>query len=443
MRTAPLSFLVALLLGLTACRSTPKAVEVNRAAETYRPPQGVAPTSDDIQRNARTLFDDGRKIFRDDTFGSEAYWGGQLRLHEAIIGRKNGGVGVGITPVQALKLGLKVDVARVPALVVDGLKKGTVNLESADTTVALLKANAIVGVVAVQEKGQIVSMGVTCALCHSTVDDSFTKGIGRRLDGWPNRDLDIGQIVASAPNLKPLQDQIGVDEDTLKKVLTSWGPGRYDAELTMDGKASGPTLIPAAFGLAGQNLHTYAGWGSIPYWNAYVANTQMHGKGTFVDGRLNDKKFPLAQKNHTFDKRDVEDLITSKLPALQFYQLAIPAPTPPEGSYDERGAARGATVFAGKARCAQCHVLPLFSEPGWPMHKGAEIGIDDIQASRSPDGLYRTTPLAGLFARAKGGYYHDGRFKTLDDVVAHYEKHLKLDLSGAERADLLEYLKSL
>jgi mono/diheme cytochrome c family protein len=293
-------------------------------------------------------------------------------------------------------------------------------------------------------------MGIQCALCHSTVDDSFSKGIGQRLDGWPNRDLNVGAIVALAPNLKPFTDMLRVDEGTLKKVLNSWGPGKYDAELVQDGKAFGPggksaaTVLPAAFGLAGVNLHTYSGWGSVTYWNAYVAITQMHGKGTFFDPRLKDKsKFPVAARMGHDNIRNTPDLVSPKLAALHFYQLAIPAPTPPAGSFDQAAASRGEGVFNGAAKCATCHVPPLFTEPGWNMHTAAEIGIDDFQAQRAPDGRYRTTPLRGLFTRLKGGFYHDGRFKTYEAVVDHYIRVLGLALSGEERHQLVEYLKSL
>jgi hypothetical protein len=276
------------------------------------------------------------------------------------------------------------------------------------------------------------------------------KGIGRRLDGWPNRDLNVGAVVALSPNLRPMAELLQVSEPKVREVLNSWGPGRYDAELDQDGKALRPdgksaaTLIPAAFGLAGQNVHTYTGWGSVSYWNAYVANTQMHGKGTFIDARLSDsEKFPVVARSHFDNKRDAPDLITSKLAALHFYQLAIPAPVPPKDSFNPEAAKRGEAVFNGAAKCATCHVPPLFSEPGWPMHAGKEIGIDDFQADRSPDRRYRTTPLRGLFARAKGGFYHDGRFATLRDVVEHYESVFKLSLGDAQKNDLIEYLKSL
>jgi len=405
----------------------------------------------DIQRHAQQMIEEGRKTFRFETFGDEAFWGDQLKLHQAIAGAKFGGVGAGLSPAKALELGLKVDSEMVPAEVAAGIKAGKVDLNDPANTIALLKANAVVGVTAFAEaNGHVRSMGIQCALCHSTVDDSFAPGIGRRLDGWPNRDLNVGAIVALAPNLKPFTDMLGVDEPTVKKVLTSWGPGKYDAELDKDGKAFGPdnrpaaTVLPAAFGLAGVNLHTYSGWGSVTYWNAYVANTQMHGKGVFFDPRLKDKaQFPVSAK-HGFDNiRNTPDLVTPKLAALHFYQLSIPAPKPPAGSFDQAAAGRGEAVFNGAAKCSTCHVPPLFTEPGWSMHEAKEIGIDDFQSARSPDKRYRTTPLRGLFTREKGGFYHDGRFKTFDAVVEHYEKALSLKLNDQQKQDLVQYLKSL
>jgi hypothetical protein len=275
--------------------------------------------------------------------------------------------------------------------------------------------------------------------------------MGSRLDGWPNRDLNIGAIVAMAPTVKPFADLLGVDEATVRKVLNGWGPGRYDAELNQDGKATRPdggnasTVLPAAFGLAGVNLHTYGGWGSVTHWNAYVANTQMMGKGTFFDPRMNDPaRFPLAVKSGAWNKRSNPDLVTPKLAALHYYQLSIPAPEPPANSFDKVAAGQGKAVFEGKARCATCHVPPIFTEPGWPMHTAEEIGIDDFHASRSPDRkFYRTTPLKGLFVREKGGFYHDGRFKTYMDVVEHYNRHLGLQLTAEEKNQLVQYLKSL
>jgi mono/diheme cytochrome c family protein len=445
----PLLTLLLVTLGLAALMS---GIRAARAAAPS--PAPAAPNVDAaIDRGARALLVEGRRVFRYDTFGSEAFWGGKLRLHEAIVGQGLGGVGPGVSPKAALALGLKVDAAALPKAVVDGIKNGSISLEKPETTVELLKLNAVLGVTGVFDAGKkrVTSLGIQCALCHSTVDNSFAPGIGQRLDGWPNRDLDVGAIVASAPSLKPFEELLGADDAAVRAVLKSWGPGRYDAELDQDGKAKRPdgktsaTLLPAAFGLAGVNLHTYNGWGSVTYWNAYVAVTQMHGQGTFFDPRLNDKdQYPVGAKAGFHDVRNAPDLVTPKLAALHYYQLSIPAPRPPAGSFSAAAAARGKGVFEGKARCASCHVPPLFVEPGWPMHSGAEIGIDDFQASRSPDKrFYRTTPLGGLFTRTKGGFYHDGRFADLKAVVAHYDGHLKLQLSEAETADLIEYLKSL
>jgi cytochrome c peroxidase len=196
--------------------------------------------------------------------------------------------------------------------------------------------------------------------------------------------------------------------------------------------------------LAGVNLHTYTGWGSVTHWNALVANLEMGGRGTFFDPRLADaQKFPLAAERGAWDVRNTPDLITAKLPALHFYQLALPAPEPPRDSFNRDAAGRGKNLFNGKAQCASCHVPPLFTEPGWNMHRPSEIGIDAFQANRSPDEHYRTTPLAGLFTREKGGFYHDGRFPTYRAVVDHYDAHLQLGLNAAEKDDLVEYLKSL
>src|SRR5512132_3804057 len=211
----------------------------------------------------------------------------------------------------ALGVGLKVDADVLPAELKQQLKDGKVNLDDPATTLALLKLNAVVGVTGFfDSKGSIRSMGLQCAFCHSTVDDSFAPGIGKRLDGWPNRDLNVGAIVSLAPNLKPFTDLLGVDVATVKKVLGSWGPGRFDAELDKDGKAFRPdgkqagTLIPPAFGLAGVNLHTWTGFGSVPYWNAYVAATEMHGSGTFFDARFNDREqFPVAAKSDSGNTR--------------------------------------------------------------------------------------------------------------------------------------------
>lgn len=408
-----------------------------------------------ISDNAQRMMEQGKQIFRYDTFGSEDFWGGKLRLHEAIAGEKLGGVGNGVSPKTALALGLKVDAEALPAELVALIKAGKVDLDDPATTVALLKLNAVVGVTGFfNTTGQLRSLGIQCAMCHSTVDDSFSPGIGKRLDGWGNRDLNVGAIVATAPNLKPFSDLLGVNVETVKTVLNSWGPGRYDAELNMDGKVKSPngksaaTMMPSAFGLAGVNQHTWTGgWGTVTYWNAYVANTQMYGQGTFFDQRLeNADQYPVAAKAGWGHKRDAKDLITAKLPALHFYQLAMPAPKAPAGSYDAAAAQRGEAIFNSKAKCSTCHVPPIFTEPGNNLHKAEDIGIDSFQANRGPARMYVTTPLRALFDTQKihkGGFYHDGRFSTLLDVVNHYNSFKKLNLTEQEKKDLVEYLKAL
>jgi hypothetical protein len=412
---------------------------------------GSGAEADAVLVNARRMLEDGRETFRFDTFGDEAFWGDTLQLNRAIAGQANGGVGEGVSPKTALAVGLKVDVDAVPSKVADALAQGKVNLDDPASTLVLLKANAVVGVTGIFKGDQLASVGIQCALCHSTVDDSFAPGIGKRIDGAPNRDLNVGAIISLAPDLSALTDLLEVDVPTVKKVLAAWGPGKFDAELILDGKGFRPdgktaaTLIPPAYGLAGVNLHTYTGWGSVPYWNAFVANLEMHGQGTFVDSRLDDDRFPVAKRAKLFEVRTApdDDRITKKLANLHFYQLALEAPKPAAGSFDKAAAERGDKLFEGKARCASCHVPPLYTEPGWNMHTPDEIGIDAFQADRAPDRRYRTTPLRGVSAHAKGGFYHDGRFKTLLDVVDHYDETMSLNLSTAEKSDIVEYMKSL
>ena len=404
------------------------------------------------ERTALNTFREGRAVFRYQTFGDEKFWSDTLGLDKAIAGSRFGGVGPGVDPATALKVGLKVDATKIPAPVARAIKAGKVDLKDPATTMALLKLNAVVGVKGHFSRNgkQLTSMGITCALCHSTVDDSFAPGIGKRLDGWPNRDLDVGTIVSLAPNLKPVADLLGADVDTVKKVLAAWGPGRFDAELFLDGKGFRPdgktaaTVLPPAYGLAGVDRHTSTGWGSVTYWNAFVANLEMHGQGTFSDTRLDDAaKFPVAARNRMGHTKAPRDLITKHLPALQVYQLALKAPKAPKGSFDPKAAARGRALFEGQATCANCHVKPTFSEPGFNMHKPADVCTDSFQADRSPDGMYRTTPLRGAWSRSKGGYYHDGRFPTLAAVVDHYDSCFGLNLSAQQKSDLVQYLKSL
>jgi mono/diheme cytochrome c family protein len=399
----------------------------------------------------------GRKVFRYDTFGDQAFWGDTLGLHRAIAGQANGGLGAGLSPKAALELGLKVDVNALPDRLRSDLRRGRVDLTKPATTLALLKLDAVVGVRGFfdERNERLQAVGITCALCHSTVDNSFAPGIGNRLDGWAARDLNVGAIIALSPSVQPFVDllrlaQPGIDAATVRTVLRSWGPGKFDAELLLDGKAFRPdgksaaTLIPPAFGLAGVNMHTWTGWGSVTHWNAFVANLEMQGSGTFFDPRLNDaSKFPIAAAAGFADVRKDPDLITAKLAPLHVYQLSLPTPRPPSASFSASAAKRGKALFAGKADCARCHVPPLYTEPGWNMHTPQEIGIDAFQAQRSPDERYRTAPLKGLWTHSKGGFYHDGRFASLRQVVDHYDSHFSLGLTPAEKTDVIEYLKSL
>lgn len=439
------------LIGLVAASSAEQPLQHDGVARL--------PSRIDLRNlnDAVKQIQQGQEIFRRDTFGDEAFWGETLRLHEAIAGRANGGVGPGLNPKDALALGLKVDVEALPSKLRNELQRGKVDLESPATTLALLKLDAVVGVRGFFDDSgrRLRSIGITCALCHSTVDNSFAPGIGRRLDGWAARDLNVGEIIALAPNVQPLVDLLRIvdptiDAATVRTVLRSWGPGKFDAELLMDGKAFRPdgksaaTLLPPAFGLAGVNLHTWTGWGSVTHWNGFVANLEMQGQGTFFDPRLNDSiKFPIAARAGFGDVRRTPDLVTEKLAPLHLYQLSLPAPRAPRGSFNAAAAKRGKEVFEDRANCARCHVPPLFTEPGWNMHRPDEIGIDGFQAERSPDEHYRTAPLKGVWTHGKGGYYHDGRFATLEAVVDHYNRHFALGLSSAEKADLVQYLKSL
>jgi hypothetical protein len=405
---------------------------------------------DPTVRNARALVKEGRDIFRYDTFGDQRLWGETLRLHEAIAGAPNGGIGPGVSPRTALAVGLKVDVERLPGPVLAALKRGDVDLDSPATTLALLKLNAVVGVTGFfDQQDRLTSLGTQCALCHSTVDDSFAPGIGRRLDGWANRDLNVGAIINLSPDLSTIAEAVDVDQSVVRQVLMSWGPGKFDASLLLDGRAlrpdgrTGAVLIPPAFGLGGVNLHTWTGWGSISYWNALVANLEMGGVGRFFDPRLADEeRFPVAAKLGSHNVSNEEDLVTPKLHALQMYQLAIPVPKGEIRPFNF-SARRGKQIFNEKAQCAQCHVPPTFTEPGHNLHTPEEICIDSFQAERSPTGAYRTAPLGGLTTHSKGGFYHDGRFPTLGAVVDHYDACLDLGLSGSDKFDLVEYLKTL
>jgi hypothetical protein len=401
--------------------------------------------------NAVNLFDQGRQVFRFATFDDESFWGDKLKLQQAIEGAKFGGVGPGVSPKVALAVGLKVDVDALPAPLIEQLKQGKVDLDDPAITLALLKLNSVVGVTGFfHPDGSLKSVGIQCALCHSSVDNSLAPGIGHRLDAWANRDLNIGTIISLAPDLQPFADLLGVDQATVRRVFQSWGPGHFDAELGLDGKAFRPdgktsaVLIPPAFGLVGVNLHTWTGWGSVPYWNAIVANLEMHGKGSFFDARLdNTAQFPIAAKAGSGHVQNSPDFVTAELASLHFYQLGISAPVPPKGSFDQEAAKRGEAVFSGSGKCSTCHVPPLYTEPGWNMHTPSEVCVDSFQANRAPDKRYRTAPLNGLWTHTKGGFYHDGRFSTLLNVVNHYDTCMSLGLSEQDKTDLVEFLKSL
>jgi len=426
-------------------------------------PATQKPTSDflgDAQDNAQQLVSQGQQIFRFDTFGDETFWGDQLGLHQVVAS---------ISPRQALALGLKVDAAALAPALVEHIKHGQANLDDPAVTVQLVKANAVLGVVGFfNGDSSLRSVGLTCAVCHSTVDNSVAFGIGKRIDGLANRDLNVGAIVAAVPNLQPVVDLLRLADPTLttddvRHVLLSWGPGKFDAELFLDGKAFQPdgrsaaTLLPNARGLAGHNLHTWTGgWGTVTYWNAFVAVNELHGIGTFFDERFdNATQFPIAAQaglGHVSTDPD-HDQVTSKLPALHFYQLALPAVQPRPGiDFDPNAAAHGDALFSGKADCNRCHREPLWTEPGWNQHTADELKIDSFQADRSPGHAYRTMNLAGIFVRErglfmdpqnKGRFYHDGRFHTLLDVVKSYNVRFGLGLTDAEMSDLVEYLKSL
>lgn len=354
----------------------------------------------------------GQYIFRFDTFGDEQLWTDTLRMHEVIQ--------AAVSPRAALAVGLKVDAAALPPNFL-----ATRDLDDPATTVELLRRNAVVGVVGKVEDRQLISVGITCALCHSTVDNSVIPGVGRRLDGWPNLDLNPGAIIALSPVLP----------GDVKAVYNSWGPGRYDPRFSVD-RINGPLVIPPAYGLAGVPFETFSGDGPVSYWNNYVAVTQMGGHGSFSDPRLG---ISIEQE---------PDLVTPKLPELLAYQLSLPAPRPPAGSVDAEAAQRGEALFNGTAKCGTCHIAPTYTDvQNGPdadtplLHDPAETGMDPDYARRTATGKYRSTPLRALWQHPP--YFHDGSAATLGAVVDHYDTHFALGLTPGEKADLVEFLKSL
>ena len=374
------------------------------------------------------LVAQGQQIFRYDTFGDETFWTDVLHMNEVIE--------TGVSPATALSVGLKVDASALPPEVVTAIQNGEVDLNDPQTTLVLLKLNAVVGVqgqVSEKEDGSLKldRMGITCALCHSTVDNSFAPGIGNRLDGHPNRNLDPGFIISLSPAL----------DDAAKDIYASWGPGFYDPRFDHDG-LNNPVVIPAAYGLYGLPKSTFTGDGDVEhepagpvaYWNRFVAVNEMHGHGYFKDARINMEN----------DYREGDDLVTSKLPALQAYQYSISAPTPPADSFNATQAASGKLLFAGKAQCSTCHSGPLLTDntiDGRLHPQSASVAPDKDYVNRSATKQWRVTPLKGIWQHPP--YFHDGSAKTLDDVVARYNQEHKLNLSSIEKADLTEYLKSI
>ncbi|UAB82399.1 c-type cytochrome [Marixanthomonas sp. SCSIO 43207] len=374
------------------------------------------------------LVEQGKEIFRYDTFGDESFWTDVLQMNEVIE--------TAVSPATALSVGLKVDAEALPPAVVEAIQNGQVDLDDPQTTLALLQLNAVVGVqgeVSENPDGtlKLDRMGITCALCHSTVDDSFAPGIGSRLDGWPNKDLDPGLIISLSPAL---------DQQT-KEIYASWGPGIYDPRFSIDG-INNPVVIPPAYGLYGLPKAIFTGDGDIEhepagpvaYWNRYVAVTQMHGHGYFSDPRL----------NLEVDYREGDDLVTDKLPALQEYQFSLSPPTAPVGSFNVAAAERGKELFSGKAECATCHSGPLFTdviENGKLHPQSASVAVDKDYVNRSATKQWRVTPLKGIWQHPP--YFHDGSAATLADVVERYNNEKNLNLSNSEKADLTEYLKSI
>jgi hypothetical protein len=387
------------------------AVGCGGGSSTVQPPE----------RDAQ-LVAEGKQVFRYDTFGDETQWTDTLRMHEVIRSA--------VGPVTALSVGLKVDADALPPETVRAIREGTIDLESPATTVALLKADAVVGLKGTVERigGRevLTRVGVTCALCHSTVDDSIAPGIGRRLDGWANRDLDPGAIIALSPAL----------DEAAKRVYRSWGPGRYDPRFNLDGR-NGPQVIPPAYGLAGLDRITSTGDGDeVAYWNRYVAVTQMGGHGRFTDRRIGVD----VTNGH-------EDRVSSRLPALQAYQLSLAAPPPPAGSFDEAAAQRGKLVFEGPGQCALCHSGPHLTDANQRLHPPSSVVSEPepegapSYASRSATKQYRAAPLHGIWQHPP--YFHNGSAPTLEAVVRIYDRRRALGLTSVQIADLTEYLKSL
>jgi len=400
---------LALALAVVACEDETKPTEPSLGAPAPTALAARGPLNPG-------LVAEGKQIFRFETYGDETFWTDTLRLHEVIRSS--------VSPAIALSVGLKVDVDALHAAVKAGLQAGTINLNDPATTVALLKLGAVLGVIGkVDASNTLTSVGITCAFCHSTVDNSFAPSIGHRLDGWPNRNLNVGAIVALSP----------VPTAAQKAVYNSWGPGKYDPRFNVDGKNI-PVVIPPAFGLRHVKKEIYTGDDTISYWNAYVAITQMHGHGHFADPRIN------------VSVNNPPDLVSSKLKPLRVYQFSLETPEPVAGNFDAEAAKRGRALFEGQAGCARCHLGSTYTDVNaGRLHTPAEDGQDPAYAERSATKLYRTTPLRGLWhpPQLVGPYFHDGNAGSLEEAVDHYVQHFGLLLTSRERADIVEFLKTL
>ncbi len=408
------SLVPALVLGPTIALALALSVA---ACDAAGPAATTAPRANLGSGTMRTplnprLVARGKQIFRYDDFGDSDFWTDTLHLNDVVET---------LTPLDALSLGLKVDVDAIPPEVLQAVLASPALLSDAATTRALLSLDAVVGVKAKVEGDQIASIGITCALCHSSVDDAVTAGIGHRLDGWPNHDLRVGTIVGASPAIPP-SSPFGL-------YLATWGPGFYDARVNLDGRTDGPVVIPPAYGLHDVALETYTGEGPVSYWNAYVAVTQMHGQGAFSDPRIGVNVHP-----------DGPDLVQPKLTALREYQLSLAAPQPEPGDIDAAAAARGRTLFVGAAGCAGCHIPPTYTDAP-RLHAPSEVPVEPTWAERSSTRMYRTTPLRGLTRHAP--YFHDGSAATLGDVVERYDAFLHLGLTTQQKADLVAFLETL
>ena len=389
----------ALLCGVVGCSSEERAT-------------GLPQADDAVAANmSPSLVAQGREIFRFDTFGNETFWTDSAAMQVKINA---------LPPEDALLAGLKVDVDALPASVRQALIAGNVDLTDPAITVALIGLDAVVGVVGTVENGSLVRVGFSCALCHSTVDNSVTAGVGSRLDGWPNRDLNIGAIIAMSDFIPDFP-------------YNTWGPGMYDPRFNLDG-LNIPVVLPPAFGLRHVKKEIYTGDDDVSYWNAYVAITQMHGHGTFVDARIG------------VNVSNPPDLVSSKLAALRAYQLSLETPQPRSGDFDPAAAKRGKFLFNTTAGCARCHLGTIYSDVNTgKLHAGEDVGQDPAYALRSATKKYRTTPLRGLWnpPQLDGPYFHDGSATTLADVVDHYVALFGLSLTAQQKSDLVEYLKTL